>query len=133
MATQNSGLQKPTIEKEIRFAVVMYGGVSLAIYINGVAQELYKMVRATARKWNEDGSLGDYFIEKPESTEAAYRTLGEFLHARFVVDILSGTSAGGINAVFLAKALANNQPMAQLQKLWEEEGDIELLINDKKS
>jgi len=33
------------IVKEIRFAVVMYGGVSLAIYINGVAQELLRMVR----------------------------------------------------------------------------------------
>lgn len=34
-------------EQEVRFAVVMYGGVSLAIYINGVAQELLNMVRAT--------------------------------------------------------------------------------------
>ena len=30
---------------EVRFAVVMYGGVSLAIYINGVAQELFRLVR----------------------------------------------------------------------------------------
>jgi hypothetical protein len=36
------------VEREIRFAVVMYGGVSLAIYINGVARELLNMVRATA-------------------------------------------------------------------------------------
>ena len=28
------------VTEEIRFAVVMYGGVSLAIYINGIAQEL---------------------------------------------------------------------------------------------
>src|SRR5512146_3084455 len=133
MAPQSSNPGKPIVEKEIRFAVVMYGGVSLAIYINGVAQELYKMVRATARKRNEDGSLGDYFIEKPESTEAVYRALGEPLRTRFVVDILSGTSAGGINAIFLAKALANDQPMAQLEKMWVEQGDIELLINDKAS
>jgi len=133
MATQSSDFQGPVVEKEVRFAVVMYGGVSLAIYINGVAQELYKMVRATARKRNDDGSFGDYFIEKPEGTEAVYRTLGELLHTRFVVDILSGTSAGGINAIFLAKALANNQPMSQLEQLWVEQGDIELLINDKSS
>ena len=37
-------------QREVRFAVVMYGGVSLAIYINGVAQELLNMVRATAPK-----------------------------------------------------------------------------------
>jgi len=36
------------VVQEIRFAVVMYGGVSLAIYINGVAQELRRLVAATA-------------------------------------------------------------------------------------
>src|SRR5512138_3897029 len=133
MPTQSPTLGQPIVEKEIRFAVVMYGGVSLAIYINGVAQELYNMVSATARKQNDDGSPGDYFRTETKGTETVYRMLGEVLRARFVVDILSGTSAGGINAIFLAKALANNQPMAQLQKLWEEEGDIALLINDKKS
>ena len=34
--------------REVRFAVVMYGGVSLAIYINGITQELFHLVRATA-------------------------------------------------------------------------------------
>ncbi len=34
--------------QEVRFAIVMYGGSSLAIYMNGVAQELLRMVRATA-------------------------------------------------------------------------------------
>ena len=40
----------PLVEpfKEVRLAVVMYGGVSLAIYINGVAQELMSLVRAAA-------------------------------------------------------------------------------------
>src|SRR3954463_7962854 len=33
--------------REIRFGVVMYGGVSLAIYINGVANELLEMACAT--------------------------------------------------------------------------------------
>ena len=37
------------VVREVRFAVVMYGGVSLAIYINGIAQELLKMCRATIR------------------------------------------------------------------------------------
>jgi hypothetical protein len=34
--------------QEVRLAVVMYGGVSLACYLNGVAQELYHLVRSTA-------------------------------------------------------------------------------------
>lgn len=36
------------LTQEIRFAVVIYGGISLAIYMNGVAQELLKLVYATA-------------------------------------------------------------------------------------
>ena len=31
--------------REVRLGIVMYGGVSLAIYINGVAQEFYRAVR----------------------------------------------------------------------------------------
>jgi hypothetical protein len=85
--------------------------------MNSMAQELYKMVCAMARK-REDGSLGAYCIEKPEGTETVYRALGKSLRARFVNDIDSGTSAGEINSVSLAKELVKNLPMRQLQDLW---------------
>jgi patatin-related protein len=127
--------------REVRFAVVLYGGVSLAIYIYGVVQELYHMVRATARK-NENELLideGDL-----SGTERVYRRLGRILgseveevtdedpvHTRFIVDVLAGTSAGGINAVYLAKALSNGQPFQQLKQLWMDEADIRTLINDE--
>src|SRR5215468_555307 len=35
-------------DREVRIALVLYGGVSLAIYIHGVTQELLRAVRATA-------------------------------------------------------------------------------------
>ncbi len=38
-----------TPTQEVRFAVVMYGGVSLAIYINGVVQELLQRTGAPAK------------------------------------------------------------------------------------
>lgn len=132
---------KAWIRKEVRFAVVMYGGVSLAIYINGVAQELWRMVRATAVK--ESGRTMLLSDDALSGTETVYRRLGRLLgpdgpqdeakgpvQTRFVVDVLSGTSAGGINAVYLAKALANNQSLDMLKDLWVKEGDIALLIND---
>src|SRR5215208_3097747 len=102
--------------QEVRFAVVMYGGVSLAIYINGIAQELLRLVRSTARE--QQNSFN--------GTERIYRKVSHLLAdeslsmadlnklsadnaslppTRFLVDILSGTSAGGINGIFLAKAL----------------------------
>lgn len=134
------------LTQEIRFAVVMYGGSSLAIYMNGVAQEMLRLVRATAPDpTDEDKPL--HTDEGLSGSERVYRKLGKMLsrgaeptlneatpiRTRFIIDTLSGTSAGGINAVFLAKALANDQDLGPLKKLWVKEGDIGVLINDKES
>jgi len=130
--------------KEVRFAIVMYGGVSLAIYINGIAQELLRLVRATARKPPADLTgteriyrkvsylLDDESLTMDQLDQASVDT-NSLPPTRFVVDILSGTSAGGINGIFLAKALANGQNMDELKNLWVTEGDIETLINDRRS
>lgn len=147
-------VESPRIDftQEIRFAVVMYGGISLAIYMNGVAQELLKLVRATAPAPHANGEQRPALRpEELRSTEIVYRKLGQILsrsgevgdpktvrpgdtiQTRFVIDVLSGSSAGGINAVYLAKALVNDQPLEDLKELWEKEGDIELLINDRNS
>jgi len=147
--SQESSGHRPAFEvgQEIRFAVVLYGGVSLAIYMNGIAQELLRLVQATAAK--PDGSeprLADG--ELPDSARV-YRKIARLLsrqgdapsvkaapdsiRTRFIVDTISGTSAGGINGIFLAKALANDQSIDDLQKLWIEEGAIERLVNDHES
>jgi patatin-related protein len=145
-------------DQEVRFAVVMYGGSSLAIYINGVAQELLRLVRATAPKVSGATNGGQALLVDEElcGSERVYRRLGRMLsrqnepsedldetnrdasnhspiRTRFVVDVLTGTSAGGINAVYLAKSLANNQDMDKLKNLWVTEGDIGALINDAES
>lgn len=137
--------------QEIRFAVVMYGGSSLAIYINGVAQELLRLVRATAPLPEAGGVARRAYLSDEElsGTERVYRKLGQILvrgkeargsragensdiRTRFVIDILTGTSAGGINAVYLAKALANDQSLDELKRLWITQGDIKQLLNDKR-
>ena len=126
---------------EVRFAVVLYGGVSLAIYMNGIVQELFELVRATAPSASGD----DLHVADADLHGAGpvYRKLGRLLdrgrtaaddrsvRTRFVVDIVTGTSAGGINGVFLAKALANDQKISALSDLWAKEGDIDRLLNDR--
>src|SRR5262249_21612036 len=113
-------------------------------YINGVAQELLHLVRSTAldsdpKKLSTSeqvyrrvscllGKLDDDGLECPESSDATTPA-----PIRFIVDIISGTSAGGINGVFLAKALANGQDIKSLESLWIEQGEIQRLINDSKS
>jgi patatin-related protein len=120
-------------DTEIRFAIVMYGGVSLAVYMNGIAQELLHMVRATTPKGDPLNGQFRYRPEELTGTERVYRELAGKLRARFVVDIISGTSAGGINGIFLAKALAQGQSLDQLRNLWVTEGDAGRLLNDKAS
>jgi patatin-related protein len=135
---------EPEHAKEVRLAIVMYGGVSLAIYINGIAQELLRLVRSTASKQPANLSGTEriyrkvsYLLEDENMTmeelDKASADTSALPPTRFVVDILSGTSAGGINAIFLAKALANGQDMEELKNLWVTEGDIETLINDRRS
>lgn len=135
--------------QEMRFALVLYGGVSLAIYINGVVQEFLHLVRATAPNApSPDGETA--LVTELESTEKVYRQLGQLatfgkqveardtkpndpILTRFVVDILSGSSAGGINGILLAKALAHELEIDALSRLWVDEGGIEDLVNDKES
>ena len=133
--------------QELRLAVVLYGGVSLAIYIHGVTLELQRLVRATAPQQRPGPSSVPLALLSQQAlrgSEKIYRRLGQLLGSRadwrtldidapictrFVIDILAGTSAGGINAVYLAKALANDQDLGDLTRLWLAKGDLERLLN----
>lgn len=146
----NSGDAPPfKPEQELRLAVVLYGGVSLAIYMYGVAQELFNLVWSTApsESYADDGEPPKTLARgQTQSTDAIYRALGQLLplesdgadgvggpvRTRFVVDIISGTSAGGINGICLAKALAEEADLRKLKEIWLTEGDIGVLINDDK-
>ena len=140
-------------EREVRFAVVIYGGVSLAIYINGIVQELLRMVRSTALPWNKltelekvyrrlGHSVGVGVTNDPDEKDRMieiYADPGSSAdpgwppRTRFVADIFSGTSAGGINAIFAAKALARGETLDELLKLWINVADIDKLLNDRGS
>ncbi|MEP7362332.1 MAG: patatin-like protein, partial [Acidobacteriota bacterium] len=120
----------------------------LCVYMNGIAQELLHLVKATAPSRTNPN---EPFLANPTATQAVYRKLGQFLahparlsdfssitpdtpiHTRFLIDAIAGTSAGGINGVFLAKALALEGDLTSLKELWKNEGDISKLINDKGS
>ncbi len=90
--SEYSRSETPKQTSETRIAVVMYGGISLAIYIFGVARELYSLVRATATTGNqEEWAVKDSGDNKLTPTEKVYSEIGEKLKTKFVVDILSGT------------------------------------------
>src|SRR5215212_11685674 len=79
--------------QEIRLAVVLNGGVSLAIWISGVALELHRLVQAS-RRTAADARRRDPYAQLLDLLEASAR-----------IDVIAGTSAGGLNGGFLALGL----------------------------
>ncbi len=99
--------KKPSFRRELRLGLVVYGGVSLAVYMNGVCREFYNAVRG----------------------RGAYKLIKALTDSDIIVDIISGTSAGGINGVLLSYALTNSTAdqvadFANLAQIWRESGNI---------
>jgi patatin-related protein len=102
---------------EIRVGLVLYGGSSLAVYMGGVAVEFLRAVRAGTQ------------TRPPSAEDSPYRALLDRLGHRLVVDVIAGTSAGGINGVFLARALATGGNLDALHDLWRQKGDFAALLD----
>jgi patatin-related protein len=117
--------------RELRLALVCYGGVSLAIYMHGITKELEKLTRASAQLI---ATPDDNPFPRDRSEHAYFNALQrkakqDGYHTRVVVDIISGTSAGGINGVCLAKAIALDAPQDGLRDLWLTKGAILKLLS----
>jgi len=114
-------------EKELRLALVCYGGVSLAVYMHGITKEMWRLARAS--RAFHDGA--------PASTdsEAIYRRLLEQIEAekgvklRVLIDVIAGASAGGLNGVFLGHAISTGQSLEPLTQLWLDQADVEVLLD----
>ncbi|MDP6564780.1 MAG: patatin-like protein [Alphaproteobacteria bacterium] len=125
-------------EKELRLALVCYGGVSLAVYMHGVSKEILKLVRASAR-YQAEGEPPDRPAngDQPD-TERVYldllQTIGAELDMRVVVDVIAGASAGGINGIQLARALALDLAFDPLREMWLDKADVtELLAPERRA
>jgi len=114
-------------QKELRIALICYGGISLAVYMHGVTKELWHLARASrdfhARGPERGGVLAVY-----RDLLAAIETRHE-LRLRVLPDIVTGASAGGINAVFLAQAIHSGHSLEPLTELWLENADVDRLLD----
>ncbi|MDT8280223.1 MAG: patatin-like phospholipase family protein, partial [Erythrobacter sp.] len=115
-------------QKELRLALVCYGGVSLAVYMHGITKEVWHLARASrAFHHPSDVTLGGVAAAYREFLEAIERDHG--LKLRVLPDILTGASAGGINAVFLAQAIHAGHSLEPLTDLWLENADVSKLTD----
>lgn len=114
-------------EKELRLALICYGGISLAVYMHGITKEIWRLARAS------QGFHGD----NPPSrdSQSVYHSLLTEIEAStgtrlsVMTDIIAGASAGGINGVFLAQAITTGQSLDPLTDLWLDEADVDRLLD----
>jgi predicted acylesterase/phospholipase RssA len=116
-------------EHEIRLALVLNGGVSLAVWMGGVTHELDLARRASA------GPSSPPPQEYDQALSARWSELcdRERQHRQIVVDVIAGTSAGGLNGALLATAIASGstldpphqEPGPWLRQRWAALGALE--------
>ncbi|MFI0155762.1 patatin-like protein [Streptomyces lydicus] len=107
---------------ELRLALVMNGGVSLAVWMGGVAHELDLLRRA---------SRGDHpsSVEKKDrDVFKKWQELAEASKKRVRIDVISGTSAGGLNGLLLATAIGRRSKLPDLKQMWEKSASLKALL-----
>ncbi|MCW2666742.1 MAG: patatin-related protein [Frankiales bacterium] len=120
---------------EVRLAIVMNGGVSLAVWMGGVTHEIDLLRRASAVP--RGATREDTVPAVPAYDRDVFWRWVELCreHAvgRVAVDVVAGTSAGGLNGTLLASAVAAGAPLDTpdgtdgpwLRGMWEREATLE--------
>jgi len=117
--------------QEVRLAVVMTGGVSLAVWIGGVAREINLLTQATALRHDDaEPVAGTTLAPSSHQVRELYRRLLDLLDVDVTIDVLSGTSAGGINAALLGLANVRRLDLGGLRELWLDKGSLVELLRD---
>jgi hypothetical protein len=116
---------------ELRLALAMRGGVSLAVWMGGACSEIDALRRATPSSEpadgplsgrGEDGSTGGMYAE-------LLRACG---YGGVAVDVVAGASAGGLNGALLGCSVVHDMPLgSNIRDLWLTLGDIGALTRPR--
>lgn len=102
------GVQSDQHREELRIALVMNGGVSLAVWMGGVTREL----------------------DRVRCSDGVYGQMLDLTNTEARIDVIAGASAGGINGAVLALAIARGTNVDGIRELWMTNGDIGRLLRD---
>jgi len=117
-------------EIELRLALVLYGGVSLAIYMHGVSREILNLVRASGFRLDRKSTKASADTGRQDlpPVQSAYSDLLDLLSSvadiRVVVDAIAGASAGGVNGIMLARAITHDLPLTSHSDMWLKNADV---------
>jgi predicted acylesterase/phospholipase RssA len=111
----------PDPRREVRLALVLNGGVSLAIWIGGVTKEIDELRLSSEPEKHRRQGMGP--------TGLLYGELMEILDQQARVDVISGASAGGINGILLGSAIFSGSALPDsLREIWIDLGDFRELL-----
>jgi patatin-related protein len=141
--------------QEVRFAIAMSGGVSLAVWMGGIAREMNLLQEASNRRQSASlpvpaqlpgSGSGGAAADAPHAAGGVpgasgatdwdgqcrdlYQALLKLLNLTVTMDVLSGTSAGGINAALLGLSSAAGVDLGELRDLWLTAGSLDALLRD---
>jgi len=112
---------------ELRLALAMRGGVSLAVWIGGAIAEL-----DLARRGMQGDEVWPQGTEAEEARAAAYAALLRQLgYTDLVIDVLAGASAGGLNAAVYGFAQSVGTDLEWLREVWKQQGDLWRLFHEQ--
>ena len=126
--------------EEVRVAMALNGGVSLAVWMGGCAVELDAARRAhlgeeDLRVARLDPKSPDkapvLAAEKPGDRRTIYHAMCEAFDRQLVIDLMSGSSAGGINGALLGAAITGRRRLHPdfIRGKWLTLGDFETLMH----
>jgi patatin-related protein len=106
-----------TAQREIRLALVLNGGGSLAIWIGGVVAEIDRARRA-----------GLETSDHEDEAVAVYRGLLGLTGSLLRTDVIAGASAGGLNGCLLASAIVSGGAIDDVRDTWIELGSFTRML-----
>ena len=107
MATSDGRTTLRADDEELRLALVMNGGVSLAVWMGGVS---YETSRVAGR------------------THPVYEGLQSLTRTQARIDVISGASAGGVNGAALAMSCTYDTSLYSLRDVWLEKGAFDQML-----
>ncbi len=108
--------------RTLRVALAMRGGVSLSVWIGGAVHEVDHVRRLASPAASMHPTASPTLESDAALTEVIQR-LGDV--AAIEIDVIAGTSAGGLNGVLLASALRTGRKLDPLRLVWLDAADLQ--------
>ncbi|MGW0890546.1 patatin-like protein [Saccharopolyspora sp. NPDC002578] len=119
-----SGAGDAENDQELRLALAMRGGASLAVWIGGAVAEI-DLLRCATSGTPPPGTAKPNPEPDDEHPWAALAGLAGYDSVS--VDVLAGASAGGLNATLLSASIVYGMPFEDMRELWVRLADLEAM------